>query len=365
MIAAFAPSPARLLALIAAVALLVVAGGLAATGGFGALSDPARLVSLISALGAGGAFAYVGATLLAARGSPPPPPAVVLGPIEFEDDSTPQVTPAEEIAAALATLESMVGLASVKSEVASLMARQQLERRRKEQGLPVAPVSLHMIFTGPPGVGKTEVARLIGRIYKALGVLEKGHVVETARADLVDNVIGGTAIKTMKVCERALDGILLIDEAYALSASTLGNDFGKEAIETLMKFMEDHRDRIIVIAAGYPQEMDAFLDSNPGLKSRFAKTVDFPPYAAEELSEILRRMAAGQKFELPENVGALLASWLAGHMTEKGWANARSMRNLFERMREAQALRAAADASADLSVIEPADVSRATGDAVS
>jgi SpoVK/Ycf46/Vps4 family AAA+-type ATPase len=263
---------------------------------------------------------------------------------------------------ALAKLDAMVGLAPVKQEVKSLIARMQVEQKRRDQGLDVSALSQHMVFTGPPGVGKTEIARLIGEIYQGLKVLRKGHVVETDRASLVAGYIGQTAIKTLDKCKEALDGILFIDEAYSLAAAPgLGADFGKEAIDTLLKFMEDNRDRIVVIVAGYRNEMRRFIDSNPGLASRFSKTIDFPAYSTAELSEIFKRMAAKQQFNLPQGFEAKLKPWIESRSKAEDWANARDMRTLLERSRETQAMRIASDPSADISVVTIQDIVLATG----
>jgi SpoVK/Ycf46/Vps4 family AAA+-type ATPase len=266
------------------------------------------------------------------------------------------------VAAALAKLDAMVGLAPVKQEVKRLSARLEVEQKRREQGLPIAALSQHMVFTGPPGVGKTEVARVIGDVFRSLKVLRKGHIVETDRAGLVAGYVGQTATKTLDKCREALDGILFIDEAYTLAASTggSGHDFGKEAIDTLLKFMEDNRDRIIVIVAGYPNDMRRFIESNPGLSSRFTKTVNFPGYGAADLCEILRRMAARQQFSLPDDFAAALTPWIDARATAPDWGNARSMRTLLEKAREAQAIRISTDADADLSRIETSDLLEAT-----
>ncbi|THD71497.1 MAG: AAA family ATPase [Bradyrhizobium sp.] len=270
----------------------------------------------------------------------------------------------DAIAAALEKLDAMVGLTPVKTEMKGLVARMQVEQKRRDQGLPVAALSQHMVFTGPPGVGKTEVARLMGDIFRALRVLRKGHLVETDRAGLVAGYVGQTAIKTLDRCREALDGILFIDEAYTLGTPpgvTLGYDFGKEAIETILKFMEDNRERIVVIVAGYPNEMRRFIDSNPGLASRFSKTIDFPSYDTNELCEILKRMAARQKFDLPAGFEAKLKPWIEGRAKSEDWANAREMRTLLEKAREAQAMRVANDASADISLVTIQDIVLATG----
>jgi S1-C subfamily serine protease/AAA+ superfamily predicted ATPase len=262
---------------------------------------------------------------------------------------------------ALDHLEEMVGLSSVKEEVNRLISSLEVDRSRREQGLVTAPISRHMVFTGPPGAGKTEVARALGEIYRSLNVLRKGHLVETDRAGLVAGYIGQTALRTLDKCKEALDGILFIDEAYSLAGAgnRQGNDFGPEAIDTLLKFMEDNRDRIIVIVAGYPNEMLGFIGSNPGLASRFTKTIAFPPYSANELAAILRVMAKRQNFVLPDDLESSLDPWIKVGMRNRSWGQAREMRTLLERAREAQATRIAQTPSADVRQLTMADIDAA------
>ena len=307
------------------------------------------LVSIVAS-----SYARTGALQPAQRGGLADTFKMLLAPQRDIPDSPPNK--------AIEDLEAMVGLAPVKREVNGLIARLQVEQKRRAQGLPTAPLSLHMVFTGPPGVGKTEVARALGDIYRSLRALRVGHLVEIQRADVVAGFIGQTAPKMLEKCTEALDGILFIDEAYTL-AGTPGSsgDFGKEAIDALLKFMEDHRDRIMVIVAGYPNEMRRFMDTNPGLAGRFTKTIDFPRYNADDLCEILRRMAARQHFTLPDGFQARIKPWITERSRADDWANAREMRTLLEKAREAQAMRITMDPSADLSRLEIVDLVKATG----
>ncbi len=316
--------------------------------------------TIVFIVAAGFSMTFAAVRLVQELDRPSMNPPDMVRPITIVDsDDTPETSPMEM---ALARLDAMVGLAPVKQEVRGLVARMAVEQKRRDQGLEVSSLSQHMVFTGPPGVGKTEVARLVGDIYRGLKVLRKGHVVETDRAGMVAGYIGQTATKTLDKCREALDGILFIDEAYTLAAAHGDNyDPGKEAIETLLKFMEDNRDRIVVIVAGYPDQMRRFIDSNPGLSSRFSKTIEFPAYNSADLSEIFRRMATRQQFNLPDGFEAKLRPWIDSRSTAQDWANAREMRTLLEKTREAQAVRIGGDPSADISQITIEDIVQATG----
>ena len=238
-----------------------------------------------------------------------------------------------------AELEQMTGLASVKHQVRLLAAEASAEQLRRDAGLPAAAPSRHMIFTGPPGTAKTTVARLIAAIYAQLGLLSAGHLIEVARADLVGRYIGETAPLVTQAVASALGGVLFIDEAYTLALSNSPNDYGPEAIATLLKLIEDHRGDLVVIAAGYEHEMHALLQANPGLASRFPRTIHFPGYTDEELAAIFTGMARSAGLKLADGTTAKLRAILTATPRGRNFGNARHVRNLLEQAISAQALR--------------------------
>ncbi|HHY47183.1 MAG TPA: AAA family ATPase [Firmicutes bacterium] len=243
---------------------------------------------------------------------------------------------------AMAELDSLVGLEKVKSLVREIVAYVRIQRIRAQRLLASDPLVLHMIFSGNPGTGKTTCARILGKIFKEMGVLEKGHLVEVERADLVGEYIGHTAQKTREQIKRAMGGILFIDEAYSLARGG-EKDFGKEAIDTLVKAMEDYKDRLILILAGYREEMASFIRSNPGLRSRFPVHIEFPDYTIEELIKIAQLMLKRREYKLdPEalfELRGILVSKIAKNEDNTG--NARLVRNIIERAVRRQALRLA------------------------
>lgn len=238
-------------------------------------------------------------------------------------------------------LNSLIGLKSVKADVTKMINLSKVEIMRKNKGIKSADMSLHLVFSGNPGTGKTTVARLLSKIYKALGILSKGHLVEASRNDLVAEYVGQTAPKTAKVIESAMGGVLFIDEAYSLTSYDAPNDFGKEAIETLLKEMEDHRNDLIVIVAGYTNLMCEFIDSNPGLKSRFNKYIQFDDYTGEELFDIFIKYITDNEFILTSEAENLLKKYIIYVAKKHGFnfGNARDIRNIFEKIVANQANR--------------------------
>ena len=241
-------------------------------------------------------------------------------------------------------LDELIGLGSVKQEVRSLANFVKLQKEREAKGLKTAKVSYHLVFYGSPGTGKTTVARIVGRIYKDLGVLKKGHTVETDRAGLCGQYVGQTGPKTDSVVAKALDGVLFIDEAYSLvPEGGAGNDYGQEAISTILKRMEDYRDRLVVIVAGYKDEMQRFINSNPGLQSRFNRYIDFPDYTGGELTDIFKMYMKKNQYTLNDSTEAYLRTRfdIIVEKKDRNFGNARFARNVFEKSIQAQANRLA------------------------
>ncbi|MEV4758589.1 right-handed parallel beta-helix repeat-containing protein [Micromonospora sp. NPDC049559] len=259
----------------------------------------------------------------------------------------------------LAELDALIGLAEVKAQVRTLIDIIVVGQRRAAAGLKTPPMSRHLVFTGNPGTGKTTVARIYGRILAALGLLAKGHLVESARVDLVAEHVGGTAVKTKKVFNRARGGVLFIDEAYALAPEDAARDFGREAIDTLVKLMEDHRDEVVVIVAGYTGEMARFIAANPGLESRFGRTIEFPDYSASELVRITESLATSHDYTLTEETRGELLAYYAQLHRGVGFGNGRTARRTFETMVAEHANRIAKgdiQAAAELTTLLPEDL---------
>ena len=274
-----------------------------------------------------------------------------------------ELPPPEKMEDLMAELDSYIGLGAVKEEVHNLINMVQVYKLRREHDLPTTDMSLHMVFTGNPGTGKTMMARMMARIYRSLDILSRGQLVEVDRSGLVAGYVGQTAIKTQKAIEKAMGGVLFIDEAYALNGKS-ENDFGQEAIDTLLKAMEDHRDDLVVIVAGYTDLMDKFIHSNPGLESRFNRFLLFEDYSLDELMAIFK-MRCGKGYILSPEAEPLVRDYIAEESADgDGFGNARGVRNIFEHILVAQNNRLAKMESVtreDLMTLLPEDVMHARG----
>ncbi len=273
-----------------------------------------------------------------------------------------QLPPPRPLSELLAELDALIGLAPVKAEIHRVADLLRVMQLRRERGLPTTGGSRHLVFTGNPGTGKTTVARLVAQIYRTLGVVEGGHLVETDRSGLVAGFVGQTATKVKAVVDSALGGVLLIDEAYALVRGT-ESDFGREAIDTLVKMVEDHRDDLVVILAGYPDEMALLVAANPGLKSRFPTTIHFPDYSTEELVAIFAVMCRSASYEPTPAALEVVRRRFDADPRGPGFGNARAARNLFEAALARHASRIVDLTEAgtsvtdeQLSTLEPADL---------
>ena len=275
----------------------------------------------------------------------------------------PEPLPKEDMKDLLAELDGYIGLQTVKEEVHNLINMASVYQLRRQHDLSTTDMSLHLVFTGNPGTGKTMMARMMARIYRSLDILSRGQLVEVDRSGLVAGYVGQTAIKTQKVIEKAMGGVLFIDEAYALNGRS-ENDFGQEAIDTILKAMEDHRDDLVVIVAGYTDLMDRFIHSNPGLESRFNRFLLFDDYTTDEMVEIFRMQCKKGCYQLTEEAQPLIRDYIAEESADDSFGNARGVRNLFEHVLVAQNNRLAAMEKItreDLMTITAADVLRARG----
>ena len=262
------------------------------------------------------------------------PPTADAKPGDTAPEKTEELPPPEKIEDLLAELDSYIGLQVVKDEVHDLINMVQVYKLREQHDLPTTDMSLHMVFTGNPGTGKTMMARMMARIYRSLGILSKGQLVEVDRSGLVAGYVGQTALKTQKVIEKAMGGVLFIDEAYALNGRS-ENDFGQEAIDTILKAMEDHRNDLVVIVAGYTELMDKFIHSNPGLESRFNRFLLFEDYTVDEMMGIFK-MRCGKGYVLAPDAEPLVRDYIAEESADGSFGNGRGVRNIFEHILVAQ-----------------------------
>lgn len=281
---------------------------------------------------------------------------------EEKGEKLPEKEPIEKL---LSELDGYIGLEGVKDEVKSLINMAKVYKMRQDCSLPVSDISLHMVFSGNPGTGKTMIARFMARVYHSIGLLSKGHLVECDRSGLVAGFVGQTAIKTTDVLKSALGGVLFIDEAYSLT-NTDERDFGGEAVDTVLKFMEDNRDDIVVIVAGYTELMEEFVDSNPGLRSRFNKYLIFEDYTSDEMTSIFKMNCKKGLYELDEDAETEICKYFEGATARSAaFGNARGVRNTFEKILSSQADRLAGIENVtreDLMRITAADVHDALGE---
>jgi hypothetical protein len=280
------------------------------------------------------------------------------------DAALPPARPLDEL---LAELDALIGMHEVKHEVHLVANLLRVQQIRRERNLPVLEASRHLIFTGNPGTGKTTVARLLAQIYRTLGVVQRGHLVETDRSGLVAGFVGQTAGRVVAAFDRADEGVLLIDEAYSLTRGG-ENDFGREAIDMIVKLVEDRREGLVVILAGYPEEMAALVDANPGMRSRFPRTIHFPDYSDEELLAIFEAIGGEGRYQLDDGGRQAVLDWFAAQPRDAGFGNGRLARNLFEAAVANQATRLVArdqPSDEELTTLTAADIPAAERTAAS